>query len=353
MQKKILEVRTPIVSAYPDLAHLFSILVDNKKCEKWIYNYFIQMEIYNTLYEETPRLDFYKPFLWESCPFIQQQIIEKVFLNRLDISVINFIEKSICDNEYILIDIDHFEVKDSCFYKNKHVIHKVLIYGYDKEQKKLYIGDYFENYKYGFKEMNYRDFLKAYVSCEQYIAKDIESSIRKYGIRIIKTEFDNDYIFDWKFLKNSFIAYIQGTNLNKYYKIANIANRDNWSNGIKTYNILKKYIEDLCKLEKSDYYPFRTFQVLYEHKKLMYSRVIFLTNEKYITKEECVYDFEKIKVEAEKIRNLFLIYYLKPKKEYLIKVRKNLEILQNNEGKAIKKLCENLNRYSKNIDMLK
>lgn len=85
----------------------------------------------------------------------------------------------------------------------------------------------------------------------------------------------------------------------------------------------------------------------------MYSRVIFLTNEKYITKEECVYDFEKIKVEAEKIRNLFLIYYLKPKKEYLIKVRKNLEILQNNEGKAIKKLCENLNRYSKNIDMLK
>ena len=35
------------------------------------------MEIYNTLYEETPRLDFYKPFLWESCPFIQQQIIEK------------------------------------------------------------------------------------------------------------------------------------------------------------------------------------------------------------------------------------------------------------------------------------
>ena len=38
----------------------------------------------------------------------------------------------------------------------------------------------------------------------------------------------------------------------------------------------------------------------------MYSRVIFLTNEKYITKEECVYDFEKIKVEAEKINILYV-----------------------------------------------
>ena len=131
--KKVLPVFKTPISTYPHTANLASILWENKKIYPWLMNCFIKpvgWEYRNMDYEDFYILD---------CPAILFERMGRDLINKGWNNIISFIKDAIDSEYYLYLVVNTGEIEAYGYTPPNP--HDMFIYGYDDEQKLVYIAD--------------------------------------------------------------------------------------------------------------------------------------------------------------------------------------------------------------------
>lgn len=98
-------------------------------------------------------MDFFTPYLWESCPWISYQRLHRTFVNNKWDSFTGFLIESIKQGYYVLAWFDHYYVPKHSFFQKIHKLHDCFVYGYDIEKEVFYIANFLTDNKYLYSEI--------------------------------------------------------------------------------------------------------------------------------------------------------------------------------------------------------
>lgn len=284
-----LQIKQPPITAYQFLALPLTVAMINPTAENWFYSNFIQVSCVNRSHylsrgnrDAALHYAFYNPEITgqDSSDHICLEGCEQLFLFRKP----NFIREVIDDGWYIYTDADMFYIDGSDYYNNSHFTHDMMIYGYDEENLYIYMYD---DKKLVSHTVSYTNFMNGYYSeyCNETCYRN-RAILFKPNSRKCEANLDK--------IRWHMHDYLNGVESFSREK-PNIFNPDSLSmHGIKTYaefeNLFDYVIANEGKyLRRTDMY------CLYEHKKVMYDRVMYLKkNELLSASDELINEFEEV-----------------------------------------------------------
>lgn len=304
MDKKLAIKETPL-NGYMEDAYSLTVAISNESSYEWIYSNYIQLVFQNPIIYDNQPVKFFKlPFknrrIWDAeCPLLCCDAITRDMIEAMNIDIIDFICISISRNNYVRIYLDEYYLPYRFVYKKVHYTHESLFFGFDNDKNILYGLAYVtDETGYHFKEfsVDMDDVRQAY-------AAPIAEGVQKERITLMSCNRERYYEFDKKSVKNSIYEYINSVQTDIRYAEINNPD-DNYIFGIRVYDALINYYKNGAS--SKSVIP---LHIIYEHKKLMLDRVVYMIENKYISHDQGIIDdYLKIIDEAYKCKLLFLKY---------------------------------------------
>ena len=322
---KMLPVNYPLITTYTQHAHLLSILSCYEFTYPWIYSNYIQLYI-NKDYKHN-WADFYYPFPYElrpsdTCKWVITQKVKRDIVSIKWGSVTEFIMENINNDNYIHTMLNYFHVPNSTRYQKQQLLHDILVYGYNFDEKVFYVADFFKQ-KYSFEKIAFSDLELAFSTYHLTKNSDYLNGL----IYLYSINKDCDYMFNINNIINSIRSYLDAA-LPEYWYMYNFDNRCNIVFGTEIYDTLKNYIVN--QVNNHSYIDVRPFHLLYDHKKIMSLRLKYL--QIYGMKDP---DFKHIENQAQLGVNLIVKYNLSQEKEVVCRVIKTLDEIKNEEQRIL------------------
>ncbi|WP_408895274.1 hypothetical protein [Paenibacillus taichungensis] len=272
LTKKILPVATPLLDSYSHYGSIFSILAsDGDNYLPWLFSRFCQLiadpvKENRGLYINIDEPEWF-PRTTSYCPLIETEILStKIFERKY--SIIEAVIDAINNNFYIFMVVEHYYIPGSTSYQKSSNNHDIMIYGYDKENQLLKIADNF-NGKYKFCECTFSQFTEAYTHTNKDKNR-LNSKVCLFSKKKNEVvEFDTMRLID---NLNSYLTGVYPEMRSSGWQSSFIG----WAKGINIYNNVKEYLTLL--LEKKTRVDKRTFYAIWEHKKLMVMRILYMQN---------------------------------------------------------------------------
>ena len=355
MNRKVLPLTNTPITSYHYHADLLSVILckDNYNYPdsypedyntSWLYNNHINLEAppINGV-NDFRRFDFHIPFsAWKTCPFVYYQRLSRDMVRAKWDNVVEFVIDSINLGNYICLDFDRYYLENTFWYKQKHLLHDLFVYGYDSDKQVVFFAEYLEHGRYTHSEMSFDEFI---TGCESAFNTEHEANIN--GFELIKPrderyDFDirkvTDGIVDYLSSKCSAIQQFNSDNI-KYY-------RQKFVYGIEIYNHVLYYLEYYA-LHHTDLYDQRMFHVLEEHKTVMLSRLQWMGNHEFLNNADSLCErYAEVKEQATVLKALHM-------KLNLVSGEKKTKLLANmaEKVKSLRKAeCEMLSDVLLNID---
>ena len=186
-------------------------------------------------------------------------------IKKMGISIISYITGKISNGVYLEMEIDYFLLPNSVCYSVTHYYHRSLIYGYDSEKKKFNVI-YTEKGKLIIDSIGYGDFI---------------TQMQKKDSHVMSIAFMPEnigYEFSIEVFKRNLESYRQGESV---VKTDIIRHSNSYVYGMELYNVILKkdglqtFIEDI-----------RISYLFFEHKEIMYKRLRYLKEKKYIKSQK-------------------------------------------------------------------
>lgn len=336
--KKQLYVDRPLITAFPYHADLFAVIQDIPTADRWIMNYMLQLRV-NKICVNNMFLDFATgdaSNLINNCPFIKLNIAEREGIE----DIIGFAVDTIDNDRYIYVSVDRYYISVCDEYLKYHMNHDMLISGYDTEKKVLYVSDFFVNGRYEQKELPFSEFIEAYnnFNKNQYsLYEDVMQFTKRQDFRY---RFDADTAIE---LINEYITAYNSDR--RYYPIkdSRFLNEDRYCWGVDIYTQLIKNIGTMK--EGRCITPLRSYQILLEHKRLMYKALDFMLGERRlrITGND-IESYREIVKKAERVKMLILKYQASGDERLLDNASDILGLMQKTEREILQKA---VNSYRK------
>lgn len=158
--KKILPLKESIISFSPNMDHFLSVLENQHDVTlPWILENYIDLiirydDINPTVFEF---LDYNK--IWWTCPFVHVSRIERnafAVYGDIQTTIARLIEKDF----YLFFLVDTFYVDGYVSYKKKHIVHDILVYGYEDDF--VYVSDYFDFSLKGKRKIPFKNLVEGY-----------------------------------------------------------------------------------------------------------------------------------------------------------------------------------------------
>lgn len=310
--KKLLHMGTPLLTTYPSLADLSSILQNDSRFPAWLCNnfnqliYFINKSKTSTYYTFLEDIPTERQDLTSSLPMYDYNKMLKTFNNIRYGKFTDFIVDCINNDYYIRTFIDNYDIMFHKYhYHNIHFIHAKMIYGYDEEAQLVYMSDFANGEKYSFFTASYDEVNNAYND-----SLDKDNELTKY-IMCLKVNDDiNSVDVDYKLIEDSLLDYI-----NSKDSTCRVLNASRWRNHYFTYGIscYDKIIEDII----NNNVDIRGLNILYDHAvgmeykiNYLYSLHKFDSNETYKALSSKIIQIKKIALSN---RNLYMKYRIDAK----------------------------------------
>lgn len=282
LSKKELYVEYPIITTSPVIANLLSVLSSDKRTYTWICNNFNQIvyikDQYNTdfknlgtLFEHHPREN---NTIYSELPFLKSNKIKKELLNNLCTDFGKFVIESINENYYIRVPLNLKYISISKNFMIKDVMHPTFIYGYDTDEQKIYLGEFYNSTKYDYYKLPIADIINAYNNS----IKPNSIQLEYYeDIILFKINNDyNDYFIDTNLIKESLCDYIKMVdNTNKY------KNSFRWRECSFYYGL--SYYDELVKDIEYNQADLRSIHALYDYMKIISFKIELLFELGFIT----------------------------------------------------------------------
>ncbi len=284
-----LQIKQPPITAYQFLALPLTVAMMNPTAENWFFSNFIQVSCVNRNHylsrgnsDAALHYTFYNPEITcqDSSDHICLEGCEQLFLFRNP----NFIKEAVDDGWYIYTDADMFYIDGSSFYNYSHFTHDMMIYGYDEDNVYVYMYD---DRKLVSHTVSYTNFMNGYYSeycnetCYRNRAILFKPNTKKCEVNLEKIRWHmHDYL-------NGVETFSR--------EMPNIFNPDSLSmHGIKTYAEFENLF-DYVIADKEKYLRYTDMYCLYEHKKVMYDRVLYLKKRGLLSaSDELLHEFEEI-----------------------------------------------------------
>ena len=331
--RKILNYAVPPIKCY--LHHAFPLGVFWNENDLNIMNWFCLN--YNYVIAGTGPLDYVYTFLinQSSVPFIQRREIygdelEKYLVKHSFSTLVN---EAIDNGNLVEVMADMFYMPQSRVYKEQHLMHEILILGYDDEKETYIIRDYVNHVFEEFEVLQSQ--VVPFENCSYYGDDIVMKLYRKRN---------NYFPFDIR----SFLIQINDyyESINPFYRFSCVHGTyfEPWEKifGMEVFN---KIIGDFKKVELIDYRPIRLIQ---EHFDSMKVKLRYIQKENYLN-STCLVSlisyYENAAVKAEMIVRLAvkqtMVSYDK-RKEIKQRILIQLEELVNSERNILKSFLENV-----------
>lgn len=206
--------------------------------------------------------------------------------------IINFINEGL----YFYTFVDLYYIPNTFFYKKTHYLHDIQVLGYDLHSECYYSMHFSDKGYLSVFKVSFTDFFNAYVNSPGVlIMHDLVITFKKNNV---KPEANTNFIKDEikVFLNSDALerrnqVYFSGES-NIHYENSHIHEKlqsfakdyfkpndkpnDMWTWGVSTYTEIIKYYQGTLNCKKN--YDIRPLNLLFEHKKMMISRIKYLQN---------------------------------------------------------------------------
>ena len=275
--------------------------------------------------------------IWNDCPWVSKQVISRENIRRKWSSFKEFVLENISIKNYVYVNIDRYYIEAYDDYGKRHFRHEIFIYGYDIESEILYVADFFENGKYSYSTVSFKQLEEAYSAIHQSADDEIGDFLG--GVHLIKLR-NKRFPFNDAYDRNVwFCADVMISRIKDYLNSKEESLDDNvW--GLSLYSEMKNRLSLLCNgtAREQVHLDVRAFHVLYDHKVMMVMRVNYLFDKQIICDKRFMKESEKIRDTANMIRNMYLKFEIKLDNKILLKIIDLLVVLQEDEESLLEKI---------------
>lgn len=259
VSKKVIELAAPPITSYPAVAYILSLKWKEKEAViPWLSDHFIQLIVrpghphtYGDYYDHAD-LDNYFGKIY-GMPGLGWMRLNKSVAN---FSIFTDYVEYLIDNDYCIeACLDRFYFSFSESFQAEHFIHSTLIYGYDREERKIYLMDFFDNGKFVSKKASY---------------DEVNFSMNNdWIINLYKSE-EADYQFNKELMRRYFDDYLNSRDSFSKYEFSNKEYNRGVLFGLAYYDYL------IGRLMMEDDIDLRMIHILCDHKTLMRYRLEYL-----------------------------------------------------------------------------
>ena len=331
-----LELQQPPINCYLHHAYPLTVAMSHKDFNAWILSNYIQLEYYANI-NILNFLIYPISGFCNLCPLLDYVGLDLEFIYKSNINIIDFIKNSISLGYYVMTYTDEFYIPDRISYERKiHFRHEIMIYGYDSEKSIFNVMGFNKNRKY----------CPSCVSFSQFETSFLHSIDKTNDFILFKAKdnksYNPSYEFDVENVKNLLSDYLLSKNTSANFR--SIGKPNNSICGISVYEQLIKYYQDILQNDSNVTCDIKHFHLLYEHKKVMVSRLEYLMENNYIdTKNGLINEFRNLENEALNKRNIIMKYNATKNKVLINTVIDSLHKIRDSEKKAIEDWLEVLN----------
>lgn len=276
--KNILPMGEPIVRAYGNHAHIFSILsAKSTQYLPWVYNYYIQLYV-PCDYREF-KVDYIIPSIYTYAPNLFVSRLERNMVRSNGGEIVDFIKFCIENGYYIytLLDVKKIKAYEQTYFKN----HDPLLYGYDDEKREIYFADTFLNGKYGYGVASYEEVAYAFGTKQDW--GNWNQSEWVLDIRCMKyKDLDVRFRFNRDMYVNLLFDYLDGEDsYDKYWNVQGWEKgpQITYMCGIEIYTFIQEYLR--IRKERGKRLDQRGFFVIWEHKNILNKTLIYIWGEQW------------------------------------------------------------------------
>lgn len=341
MGKVLLPISQSPLTVSQFLAYPLVVLLNYPECLPWIYSNYIQLEYFTDTRDES--LSFVGGWVTD-IPWIRFKYNEKKQYIRTTGDIHSAIKQSIDNGWYFYSIFDEFYIPSRVKYNKVHFSFDFLLYGYDDAAEEFFVLGYTNKGIFESSRISYRDFHKAFESdfeCQPFVI-------------LFKKRDDFLFELDIKYFRDMIHDYIKSQNTASRLGITQRETIKDRIFGLETYNSLIRHFQNNQARYGKDnmllYRSSRSLHVLWEHKKIMLSRLEYLNQHHFIENFDFLYRlYQKLENEVLVLRNLHLQFSIKEDKRLLDQLMNSLLEIKDLESEGLEALLESLERKLKPI----
>lgn len=332
MGKCILNMKTPLIATYNKYGSISAIREEDEGCLNWFYNNFIQIRYVKEW--EYLIYDCHNK-LFEICPYIRYSVMSRADMKKRGEDFKEVIKTALENNTYIYTHINRKILP--MYFETYEYYHEVFIYGYDEDKvyfadnlpatKQMNINGLFAGGKYRGISCEFERFEEAYWSMN-----DEETYFNE--IHFLEKQEAKSYALDLNKIINGLEAYI--------YSLPTVTCKEHTIFGMEA---IKQNINlsRAGKLPEFNVFDIRGFDLMWEHKKLMKKRLIYLKEQGYlINGEKYIIAYESLEDSYKRMKDNYMKYLISGRIQIFDKLMNKLEIELEQETEVIKELIMHL-----------
>lgn len=308
--KKVLDIVFPPPMYYSlHVAISMAIILTDKDNYDWYYSNFIQLSFRNDYKEKIGNhiLNIYPAELTRPGQSAANLCLTEIYTDRLvhedikDNKLIFYVQHFIDNDYYVSALLDVSKLTNSRY--KGFFIHGVIVFGYDRDKRIFYTLDFNNREELCILEVSFEDYEKAFNS--RLLLEKLSGINNSFNLYKMKKYING---LDIEHIAQELLDYLNSYNTSKKYTML-LPKYIDYTWGISVYEKIIEYLLWIKSVKQANI-DYRMFHALYEHKRLMYNRFIYIKNSGvFIINGEDLLVLEEVKVKAELIR--FLIIKLK------------------------------------------
>ncbi|MFD2614753.1 hypothetical protein [Paenibacillus gansuensis] len=258
----------------------------------------------------------------------------------MNFGILDLIRGLIDAGYYVHLNIDESVIPQSPKYKKGPYYHPIFIYGYNNLTGKFKISGYFNHHKYEFIEADYALIEKGYE-----LAKADKNSLWINRLQLYKVNPSANYIFDIECVVEGLREYCLSIPSDR--KIRHFENPDPDAKfGLQTYDCMEEHIETIATYN----YPIdlRPFHIIWEHKKVMVSRLNYMMHDE-LNLKEFINQYSELEKETNSIKDTALKFKITEDMRLLNNLSKSLKKIHTREKYILEELISTLEKNNQKL----
>lgn len=323
-----LPMLAPLYGTYQYQGQATAVLSQNPSILNWYFNNIFILSCNRRFLNgfTSPEIDVVDSD-WHDCPYLEKVCYDTRFLDGCFDKIVKNILK---DGYYVFFDgVDDYYVKGKSWYKERHIKHDGMLFGFDEDKKTYDIFSYDSDWVY----RKYKTTQRSFYNGVTGLLKSGENSAF-FAVKPM-----NDIIeFEPKTVMLKMKEYLDST-IERYPE-----NENGTVFGIAVHDYLVKYIEMLYDAS----IPFwkmdrRVMRLIWEHKNVMLKRIRLL--EETLGLDCSIGDnYEKLVTEADRARLLYASYHMRRRDALLPMIRNGLIEIKNREEELLNELIRKVGK---------
>ncbi|MBH5320505.1 hypothetical protein I6N90_22180 [Paenibacillus sp. GSMTC-2017] len=351
MSKHVLPIVHPPLYGLLSWAYTLSTTSTMPHFNSWFYSNFIQVCCNKNYLEEKQELffDFYRggnnelnhnPFILSST--LDTPMLYEIFKDKLH----PFLTKKIKEGVYPVLFLDEYHISYTTAYQAYPFPHHVLIYGYDEERQIYHTYGFGKDLLLGYHETSFEELEQAFHSIDNYLKNHEIYDQYNYFFTLLPHLV---YSLNIRLIHEQLDEYLRSVSSNNDQNRYFSSDIEYLAFGISCYDHLSEHFQiiknDPGSLLRPN--PPRQLHLLWEHKKMLRNRVVFLQKENKLPQDEnFLLRFLELEQLAHQSRNLYAEHVVKEVPDVYEHIKQNLQYMKDMELELIPTLMNQLKQHN-------